>query len=256
MSNSVEVLNTSADTSATPSYAIWGGMYDNDRHEYVEFFDDFHGKVAEGGVYNYDESDDNAALTISTTAPNGELGLVIASDDNEELTMNTVAPLCKIDGNTGKVFFEARIKTSAITDDNALFCGLGLIISAGNAIYQDDDTAALAAAVSFVGFRSLCADGDGLDAVYKTASGSEGVVLELAHTLVADTYVKVGLTFDGKVGGTITYFVNGVAVGTVTEDTSGFPDNVNLAFVMGNKVGANAALTTTIDWVKVAHERI
>jgi hypothetical protein len=72
-----------------------------------------------------------------------------------------------------------------------------------------------------------------------------------AHTLVADTYVKTGWTFDGR--NTIRFFVNGVQVGADLKlNTAEVPDGIRLLAAFGAKAGAAAGKILETDWFRVA----
>lgn len=263
--NPVKYASSSEDTGQGPSAGVWKDCdwdnFQNDPRKGHCIFDHFFALPATGLMYTLDESDDQSSVALLNTSSIGELQLIIAADDNEETVIASAVPWCEIDAGDsayGRAWFEARIKTSSIATDMAIFCGLTSIIGAGDGIIQVDDTAAANVTnISYIGFRTLCADGDGLDLVYGTAAGAETILLESAsgldgQTLTADTYVKVGLYFDGAY---IRYFINGVEAAKVAESTSGVPDGVKLGFAFSNKVGANQALTSTIDWVRFAQER-
>jgi hypothetical protein len=121
---------------------------------------------------------------------------------------------------------------------------------------------------SFIGFRAVTADPDGMDAVYATASTALTVHQEAADStakyvpgsstvylqnLIADTYVKFGLYFDGT---KMYWYVNGVRVNDagVAYNATNFPDGVNMHVVWGVKTGEAVAKAMTIDWYKIGYE--
>lgn len=123
-------------------------------------------------------------------------GYALGSDgDDEGASIRTRANSFKIIRTGYKLWYEAQIRTSTITDtkhgilfglcDNTAFTATMPITAAG-AIGD----------LNMVGFRRDEADGDYLDTVYK-ADGVTAVTVQAdAQVLVADTDVKVGFVFE------------------------------------------------------------
>lgn len=100
-----------------------------------------------------------------------------------------------------RIYFEARIKASAITSGINFFLGLAEVdttVIAANAI----------STANHIGFSSVTADGVLLFNSEKAGAGDTG----LCTTLVADTWVKLGFLVDGL--DSIKQYVNGVLTGT------------------------------------------
>lgn len=186
--------------------------------------------------------------------PYGTVTLNMAADN---LT-TTLVGLGK--GNAGQLvleagkraWFEARVKTSTITDSkNGLFVGLGeeglavtvgVIAAAGTLTDKD-----------LVGFWRLEGDGDKFDVVYKTAGGNGTIVLEAdAVTLVADTYVNVGIKCNGT---TVYFYANNTLIDSVALDAADFPNGEELCVYIASTAAATEAGDHTVDWVKIAQER-
>ena len=196
--------------------------------------------------------------TISQLAdePTGVVALNSTTDDEDAAIsvlggVNTAGQVLFTSGK--QTWFEARIKSLNITDTKfGIFCGFmeeGLLAT----------TAMIAAAGSladkdYFGFHKLEADGDKLDVVFNTESGtaSPTTVQADAVTLVADTYKKIGIYSDGT---TITMYADGVALSSTTTIAAvDFPDGQEMAFYF---VAMNAHGDTSescIDWVRVAVE--
>lgn len=164
--------------------------------------------------------------------------------------------------------FECRFAVSAITAAKwSIFAGLALADSTDGAGITDkifaDTTGALATTFSGVGFQHLQAEGAAWDGCYKAASqtaqdGSTKTKLDSLHTMVADTYVKLGFRYRAHPK-TVEYYVNGVMPGgtiaparlTAAElDAATFPtSSVPMAPVIGIKdIAGNAALNLKLDW--------
>jgi hypothetical protein len=160
-------------------------------------------------------------------------------------------------GNTGKVMFEARVKTASIGDNGcSVFWGLGTGPVAAD--YMVDDTGALITTKGFIGFRTLAADGDILEFVFQAASQTLNTVFD-AHTLVADDYVKLGFVYDPSevdAAKQIKVYVNGAEqasyVSTTDIDAATFPEGEGLVPMQLTKVGTAAEVKVTADWVAAA----
>ncbi|MES2156079.1 MAG: hypothetical protein V4510_13175 [bacterium] len=217
-----------------------------------------------------------ASATGTITAGTGTGGEIIlgATADNEGVGLRTTAtPFKIIRGGLG-FWYEIRMKVSSIADTKSNFF-VGLMTN--NALTAISPITALGALadVGLVGFHrpesALGAAGTGGATVnfeYK-ASGITAVSQQKdIGTLVADTYIKLGLKYVpgidpfnlGAVGDTYGKFllysyVNGVAQNTPKQIPSAagtdFPNNVGLGLVMAILDAAGSATgTTTIDWVQ------
>ncbi len=240
-----------------PSPAIWGHlpMPDNELAAGAAFyyFNDFHALPVEGEDAVMDVTDGGAG-TASIARVNTELGgvlkLNVTNSDNTEVWWTPGVPVCNINAGNGKMVFEACFQVSSITDDAAGFAvGLVDILAAGDTVLQtDDDAAIVLAAVDFVGFNVLQADGDVLRAIHKDGGTAETAANSAAHTMVAATWMKVGLYFDGN--SAVQFFVNDTLKGTVQYNATNFPENKALTIVLGVKTGGATAIYMNPDWVK------
>ncbi len=164
--------------------------------------------------------------------------------------------------------FECRLAVSAITAAKwSTFTGLALADSTDGAGITDKifayTTGALATTFSGVGFQHLQAEGAAWDGAYKAASqtaqdGSTKTKLDSLHTMVADTYVKLGFRYRAYPR-TVEFYVNGVRPGGLTAPAmltaaeiaaATFPaSTVPMAPVIGIKdIAGNAALNLKMDW--------
>jgi hypothetical protein len=265
-----------ADTGRMWTKALWGGVpWDQiacGEREGAVFFDDFTNMPALGAV---DEDSNFPYACYSDTGSTfgqvadvdyGELALVTDGTDNDEGWISTggnTGGLCKlIEQGTGvphTIVFEARVKKSSITI-GGMFVGLadpGL--AAANTM---SDTAAVGHADladnNFLGFHCPGGDPDAIDVFYQ-ADGQDGVSLITDfHTVVADTYVKVGFRYDYRNSSAkqISFWKNGVINSTyVTKaiiEAATFPGDDDLALLFGGKETSAAAITLTMDWWRFA----
>lgn len=186
----------------------------------------------------------------------GEIGgtLDLSSDgDNEGASFRTSCAPFQIARGQGKLWFEARVKTSTITDTkHNLFVGMmaDAVLSATSPI-----TAAGAIAdINIVGFfrGEAALGGAAMSTVYK-ADGVTAVTLNsLGVALAADTYVKVGMLFNPQ-NNQLAFFRNGVKLPTTyslpAAQGTDFPNDVRLGLVIALlNATATAPGSSEIDW--------
>lgn len=253
-----------ADTARNPSQSLWG---DCPVLEIIEgsragwhFFDDFlafpnaatNTSEANLGVYKYFTSDG------ADIADSDEVGGVVdfSSDgDNEGASLATVQLPYQIDLSTGDFWFEARIKSSTITDTKHGFF-VGLLDSATLSATVPIAAAGTLADENFVGFHRLEGDGDKLDTVYKADGVTQVTVATDAITLVADTYVKVGMRYNARTE-KLTFYKDGVPLTDTktipSADGTDFPNDVRmgLCFALLNATATTPG-SSSMDWWKAA----
>lgn len=183
--------------------------------------------------------------------------LTLSSDgDNEGASIGTIHyPFQITNGTYGDLFFEARIKTSTITDTkHGIFLGLidASSLSATVPIAADGTLAD----ENFLGFHRLEGDGDYVDTVFKAAGQTQATVGANAKVLVADTWVKLGLRYDAK-NNTVRFFADGVElvdyVTSALVDGATFPNDVRLGLVFAVlNATASTPGSSTIDWWRAA----
>ena len=232
------------------------------------FFDDFThtfnlaagaGSAGQLGNWSYyGDNDAEAEAIIQTDDSKGELKIVDggAGADNNAMFIclgpNTGGYI-KLDSDTKKAFwFEARIKAELITDaQNGIFCGfMEEALLGSDTIIADGGTMA---DKDYVGFWRLEGDGDKLDVIHNVSTGGHTVLSADAVTLVADTYVKVGMKLDAG-DATLKFYADGVYLCSVELDAANFPDAEELCFYFGCKAGENADNSASIDWVRIAQD--
>ena len=270
--------NLSAVTGRLPSPAIWADCPVKDILENpgigIHEFQDFHtgglitsptthaalvglpfsGFGSSGATIAYG----NPTFTTSTE----DRGTIVLSETTtrESVSIRSDVVPFRLSANFGKLWFEARFKIASIAaDDCAFFIGLlGAdsltvdipIIAAGADTH-------LIASKNLVGFKKPVADTTTFDAVYRADGQTAVVSIDGLGTLAADTYIKVGFSFDPKDANQLSWFVNNQLQSTkvTVPDNTGttFPADVPLGWVIGMSVGTTAADNTlTCDWVRVA----
>lgn len=267
-----------ANTGSNPSPYIWGDCpwdsiesgkirgytrwFDFDRFKASSNVNAAEAYWAEG--FNVFGSD-GAPVTLGSNSTVGApaFGTVtIGSDgDNEgasirqsQANLMITGPNATSTSRSGKLWMEARIKSSTITDTkHGIFCGL-MDTTAVSATVPIAAAGTLAD-VNLVGFHRLEGDGDYLDCVYK-ANGVTAVTVEAdSQVLVADTYVKVGMVYNPSTY-VLTFYGNGIALCTKEVPAAAgtdFPNDVQLGFVFAVlNATASTPGTSTIDWVKLA----
>ena len=249
-------------------YGFIGGNFD-DPSLRPFFFDDF----AQFGVYTTVTSEggyitvQDTAVTIAPSADadnsEGEFGVLKVYHDgtahdegNIELGGGT-AGLVRIDNTVGErsvVAMEARVKVTLITVGSCCFAlGLG-----EPGIYAADmivDTTGALVVKDFVGFQTLLTSNSEIDTVYAMAAGSLVQVKDNAGTMVADTWIKLGLVYDpfGAPNHKLMYFIDGVELGDSPTDAiiaagTPFPLDEELTLCLGTKILTAAATSFYMDW--------
>lgn len=254
--------------SSCPFYELQNGTKDG-----FAYFDDFLGTyVQAANVANASTTlvtpwsaftDATAASTIASgVSPSDATGTLVmnATTANEGMSIGLMttkgtsglsAPIDAL-SSTNRVWFETRIKTSTITtEDVGFYVGLaqvarnitlGLIATGG----------AAAAAIDQIGWIYKTAATTGVTSTH--GNGTATTLVASAATIAADTYLKLGFTWDGT---TATWFFNGTADSTtIISSTSQFPAGASLAFYMGAQCGSTAGDSiVTVDWARIAFER-
>lgn len=122
-------------------------------------------------------------------------GMTFSSDgDNEGAGVRSQLVPFKIARGEGEFAAEIELETSTIADTKHGFFW-GLIENSAITATSPIAAAGTLADLNFVGFHRLEGDGDKLNLVYKANGVTQVTVLEDAVTLVADTPIRLGLTF-------------------------------------------------------------
>jgi len=264
------------DTTRGPSPVIWADCPWSEIFNQVgqgqggyQFFDDFlHGGITPtittaidltGGSGYSAFGSAGATMTYDDVA-GGAIVLTEATAD-ESLTLYTENHPYRISQDAGKLWFEARIKCSGIvTNANSFFVGLMDTTTPTDAVPLTA-TGALAD-MNLVGFHAPEANTSAFDASYKADGVTAVEVNSDIGTLVADTYVKLGMVYDPTPSTTgtkaqLVFYVDGAkqaSVATIPDATgTDFPADIGLGLGIALAVGAGAETDTlTMDWWRVA----
>ena len=214
------------------------------------------------GMPYYGFGSTDATHTFADTT-GGEL-VVTEATDNEAVYARAQKWPFQVSSLLGDLYFETRIKVSAITDNQIGFmCGLWTnVVCSGTVPLTNANPPVMATTGDFIGFWGPEEDAGGVDAIYKAGGVTEVVVNATCHQFVADTHVKLGFKFSRNYNNTniakIEYYVNGVSQGspkTVPDNTgTDFPADVRLGFMFGQRLGAATSSLTTCDWYECFQE--
>lgn len=262
------VGNLSGDTTSKPSGQLWQGCpnfneFLNDpslgfcqEDDFSQFVDVPAAGEAPYGKY-HGFADTGGTVASAMAADVGNTAVFSSDGDNEGASIEFPSKPFKISRNRGKFWAECRIKTSTIADTKhgILFAAIatqtlsGTVPIAAAGTLADND---------FVGFHRLEGDGDEWDTVYKAGGVTQVTVAANAKTIVADTYQKLGMYFDGLQ--TLSFWVDGIQLAdtkTIPDDTgTDFPADVGLGLCLAvlNATGSTPG-NTTVDWWRAAQLR-
>ena len=182
----------------------------------------------------------------------GELTLFSTADNEEACVQWTGCPITSSGGQPWAI--EVRVKASQIANTKGgWFIGLmaGDVALAGDHIVDGGTLADVGA----IGFQNKEGDGDIIDVVYDKAAQTQNEHDDDYVTLVADTYITLGLYYDGT---TIAMYLNGVATGTaisaadIAADDFPAADILCPTFVLKNAAADD--VTTYLDWIRCAQQ--
>lgn len=206
---------------------------------------------------------DAATVFARQTDLGGVLDVETDGDDNDAYALYSL-PFCTTVLNSGQPWaFECLVELGDVAMDGGMF--VGLAESAGLSRDVIADNAGALIGESLVGFQVLTDNPDAVDAVYKLDAGTAVEMVADATnssaitaqggtvaSLVNDTPVKLGMSFDGRES--LSIFVNGYKIFTQTIDST-FPTGVQMGLVaLALKTGAGAAESAAIDWARGAYE--
>ncbi len=239
------------------------------------FFDDFANlgvmasTVSQGGYVTLQEGGSLVQQAAEADNSEGEFGVLMidTNDADQEQTHIELgsgkAGLVRLDiasGERAVVCWEARIKRTTVLDNQLSFAfGIGEPGIAVDGALVNDDAGIKASGLHFVGFETLAASNEEIDAIYgHNAVATEVQVTDNAGTAVADTWMKLGCVFDplAPTDEKMKYFIDGaeIAYDTAVTDTiitagTAFPTTDELTLCL---LTINGATTTEynlyMDW--------
>lgn len=243
----------------------------------VGLFDDFTGFgrtcPASSGLAFYQSNgityrafeDDDGSITpaIPTTTPAvdangiGVIALTAGNTDNDDTCLQAggglatnMCPFNVTYASAKDLVFECRFKYSSIADgDTDFFIGLFGTGGSVNNGWMTDNSGGFADN-DLLGFsRTLSTGTSGLTLVYDRVGGTTGTHATGIHTLVADTYVKVGYRWSQQKK-TLDVYADGEYVTTVVKTTTdGTPwPSLYMNFLAGVKYQATTQDVMYIDW--------
>lgn len=259
--------NLSAHTGRGPSPNVWHNFpileILEDPGKGLYYFDDFlnFGKHNTAQAVQQYASYIDTGVTIQGLPLVGGIVEVAGNDaDNDEGSITTggntgtIATISATAGAETPIWFEARVKKASIAD-NALAFFLGLAeegLAAADTLV--DDTGEVASK-DLIGFQVLHAAGATVNAVWRKAGQAKVTNIAAVTSMVADTYIKLGFTYDPfslSANERIKWFVNGVeqsTYGTAANIAAAtFPAGEELALLWATKVGGAVESKTQMDW--------
>lgn len=202
---------------------------------YHEYFNDFHVYDADAWTVTVvDGGGDDGDSQVVTGAAGGVLLCTTDDAENDGPNFNLKGESFKL-ASGKELWFEARIAASEATQSDVL---IGLSIT---------DTDMLGGVTDGVYFRKVDASAAFAFVTEKNASETATAAV---HTLVADTFVKLGFYFDGA--GTVYGYVDGVLVAT---HTLTIPDDEELTVAFQYLTGAAGVDTFSVDYIRVRQVR-
>ena len=242
------------------AYGFIGGNF-SDPSLKPFYFDDFAkfptmaSATEEDGHLTYQDTGVTIKPATATDNSEGEFGVVeIAGNDadNDEGSLELgggVGGLVRIDPTVGEravVAFEARIKRDSVTDNHTAFAfGIGEPGFVAADALVDDTAAMVAAGKDFVGFQTLTASNEEVDAIYTIGgTGTVNQIEDNAGTAVADTWMKLGGVYDPNeaTDQKLKLFIDGVYIGSSVTDAiisagTAFPTDEEMTLVLLTKNG-------------------
>lgn len=185
-----------------------------------------------------------------------EIGGCDADNDEAYITFDNtyVEAMCQASSTAANIrpfIFEARVRFSNVSGNASKF--IGLFERAAPATADMANSTGAIADKSYVGFRALVADPNGMDAVHRNNGGGGEIVVTEAATndnldVVADTFKKFGILFDGE---RVWYYEDGRKVETtgVLPTATDFPNGDGLVpKLMIRSEATLTGMTVGLDW--------
>lgn len=219
-------------TNNAPKSALWGYIAP-DPTKVHQYFEDFDYYVAG----NYTITTTGSGTVALTDINGGAILITNSAADNDAVFLDKKGESFLL-ASGKRAWFASRFKVSDATQSDFV---MGLQIT---------DTTPLAVSDG-IWFQKD--DGDAQLDVYcgKSAGAGTTSATNIA-TVVSDTFLDVAWYYDGK--STLTYYVNGVAIGNLDASSTYLPDT-ELTVSFGIQNGEAVAKTMTVDYILAAMER-
>lgn len=209
--------------------------------------------VSDKGWYMFgDTATTTALLAAKADQKFGVMEFEATGTDNHQVTMasgGNKAGISKISATAGDIhalWLEARMRALTVADAG-IYLGLGEEgLAADNGLMVDNTMEV--ADKDLLGFHTLAASPTRLDAVHRLNGGAKVIHSQGVATLVADTWFKLGITFNRKC---VRFWVDGVQKGNILlPSATSFPLDQMLAFYASIKTGQAVAAKMQLDWVE------
>lgn len=230
-----------------------GPAWKDEWSKYNILYEEFQYVPALTNGWVLDESDATADITFDSAVEGGKVNIQVDTTDNIEAWMQYGCPLIK--ASLGRKFiFEMGISMLLVGDnEGAIVCGLGDLQAAGDDVWQADNTAALSD-VDFIGFQTLQADGDALNAVQRLNGTALATKVAGIHTPVISTVMKLGMYGDGA---NVHFAVDGVENATkAAYGSTSFPLDQLLSPVLATKLGSAVTQNVKAVYCLCAGDRV
>ncbi len=175
------------------------------------------------------------ASAHSITLPDslgGVANITTSDTDNDSVELQWNTETVALNQNQ-PMWFEIRMQISSITQSDYI---VGLCIT---------DTAIIDAVSDGIYFMTNDADAN-IDVV--TEKNGSATTTDTGTDFVANTWIRLGMYFDGGSSDRVYFFIDGVQVGF---HTANIPDDEALTVSVAIQNGEGAAMTTMIDYIKV-----
>jgi len=196
------------------------------------YFNDFHNYTA--GDWTLTETDSAATEALATG--HGGILLITNTGADNDVTSIQLGTTSFAFASGRKAWMEFRFKASEATDID-LFLGLAVT-----------DTSPIASLPST--YAAFVKDDDAATLVFKTSAGANSGAIK---TIVADTFYKVGMYYDGAQG--LDVFVDDILVYSSNAAFASLFGTADVRLTMAIQAGAAAAKTLSVDYALVAFER-
>jgi hypothetical protein len=233
-----------------PSPIIWADCpvldFATDPASGFHFFNRLEGLTVDVGVDGYIFGGTNADVD---KRGDDAIDIETGGADNDSSFLAQCARITPALNNGKKFWFECLVANDDLGDAGSF---IGLMETAGQTAEAIVDDCASIIDENYIGFRILAAAQTILDIEVNQGGGTgPTVILENAQTMVAGTYYRIGITFDGV--DTLKYYVDGVLKATSTLDSLDNDKMSNkLGLLITQKSGTGAAESLLLKWSRFA----